>query len=170
MTLLRLGVLSIAGLSGLTACLALVPATRPRTLAVFGSLFGDGGVAITTDVPYGPDPRQKLDIYRPTQGIPERRPIVLFLYGGSWSGGEKFLYGFVGKALASHGYTTVIPDYRLYPAVRFPAFYEDAASAYVYAQRTPSLADRRRPMIIIGHSAGAHMAAMLALSTTPRFP
>lgn len=132
---------------------------------VFSTLFGERGVRVTEDVAYGSDKRQVLDIYRPPEGVGERPPIIVFLYGGSWSSGDKFVYGFVGRALAARGYTTVIPDYRLYPQVQFPRSFEDAAAAYTYAERTLSApCARPRPMILMGHSAGGHMAAMLALN------
>ena len=53
----------------------------------------------------------------------------MFFYGGGWTSGERGDYGFVGRAFAARGFVTVIPDYRLVPEVRFPAFIEDGAQA-----------------------------------------
>jgi acetyl esterase/lipase len=61
--------------------------------------------------------------------------------------------------LAARGYRTVIPDYRLYPDVRFPAFMEDAALAYRWAAQAAG----DEPIVLAGHSAGGHVAALLAL-------
>ena len=72
---------------------------------------------------------------------------MIFFYGGSWDSGAKGDYLFVAQALASRGITTIIPDYRLYPEVRFPAFMADAALATRWAggARRPDEALHRRP-------------------------
>jgi acetyl esterase/lipase len=144
------------------AGVAVVTYLRPE---IYGSLFGERDVGVTSDVAYGPAPRQRLDVYRPPESVAEHNAVVVFLYGGSWKTGDKALYGFVGQALAARGFTTVIPDYRLYPEVQFPAFFEDAAKAYAWTERTLARhCAPPRPVIVAGHSAGAHMAAMLALN------
>ncbi len=71
------------------------------------------------DISYGTQPRQTLDIYLPPGGA-ARRPVVIFWYGGAWSEGRKSDYRFVGTVLAEKGYVVVLPDYRLYPQVKFP--------------------------------------------------
>jgi acetyl esterase/lipase len=113
------------------------------------------------DLAYGEDPRQRLDVYAPRQAA--NRPVVIFWYGGSWTHGSKANYRFVGAALAERGFVTVIPDYRLYPAVAFPAFCEDGAHAlaWVEAHAREFGGDPQR-IVLMGHSAGAHMAAFIA--------
>lgn len=131
-------------------------------LAALSQLFAERGASVRAGVSYGPERRHALDVYEPDANKQRRRPIVLFLYGGSWTSGDRNLYAFLGSALASRGYTTVIADYRLYPEVRFPVFVEDAARAYGWVART--LSDRgRRPIVVMGHSAGAHIAALVTL-------
>ena len=83
-------------------------------------------IAIQTGVSYGEGARHKLDIYRPAQ---PGGPVVVFFYGGGWRAGDRAMYRFVGAALADRGFTVVIPDYRVYPEVLFPAFVDDAAEA-----------------------------------------
>lgn len=121
----------------------------------------------TRDIAFGPHPRQRLDIYLPS-GPVARAPVAFFIYGGSWSSGDRGTYGFVGDAFASRGYVTVIADYRLVPEVRFPAFIEDGATALATIRRTIGRyggdADR---VHLLGHSAGAYNAMMLALD--PRY-
>lgn len=121
----------------------------------------------TRDVAFGPDPRQRLDIYVPRGGA-SRRPVVFFIYGGSWSSGAKGTYGFVGDAFAGRGYVTVIADYRLVPEVRFPTFIEDGARALAFVRETIARygGDPGR-LFLAGHSAGAYNAMMLALD--PRY-
>jgi acetyl esterase/lipase len=117
----------------------------------------------TRDLPYGSDPRQRLDAYSPTGAID--RPIVIFWYGGSWQMGTKSQYAFVGAALARQGYVVFLPDYRLYPQVRFPLFVEDGASAVAWVQRRArEFGGDPARIVLMGHSAGAYMAAFLALN------
>jgi acetyl esterase/lipase len=113
------------------------------------------------DIAYGNLPRQSLDVYVPAGALD--RPIIVFWYGGGWEHGEKANYRFVGAALAQAGYVAVLPDYRLYPAARFPVFIDDAAAAlaWVVAHAREIGGDPRR-IYVAGHSAGAHVAAMLA--------
>ncbi|MBG9388832.1 alpha/beta hydrolase [Caenimonas aquaedulcis] len=115
------------------------------------------------DIAYGPDPRQKLDTYQPleSRGL---APLVIFFYGGSWTRGDRADYRFVGEALAAHGAVAVLPDYRLSPQVRYPVFLEDSARAVQWAVRhAPELGCDPRKIYLMGHSAGAYNAAMLAL-------
>ena len=87
------------------------------------------GYHVVTDLAYGADPRQKLDLY-----VPDKRkanaPVILFFYGGSWQSGRKDLYLAFGQAFASQGIVVAIADYRIYPQVRYPAFIEDGARAF----------------------------------------
>lgn len=136
---------------------------RPANAVVISTLISDRGARTDIGVAYGQGPRQTLDVYRPPADITENDAIILFLYGGSWTSGSKELYGFAGQALAARGFTTVIPDYRLYPDVQFPSFVEDVAAAYAWTDRTLARTCGARPIIIAGHSAGGHMAALLAL-------
>jgi acetyl esterase/lipase len=89
---------------------------------------------------------------------------VVFIYGGSWDSGEKSMYRFVGKLLASRGFITVIPDYRVYPAAKYPEFLRDNAEAVAFAKSHAAEwgADPSR-LFLAGHSAGAYDAAMLGL-------
>jgi len=110
---------------------------------------------------YGQDPEHRLDVYRP------RRPdgsVVVFFYGGRWSQGHRSGYRFVGQALTSLGITVVVPDYRLYPAVRFPAFMHDAAAAVAWTfEHAGEVGANPGRVVLMGHSAGAHIASLLAL-------
>jgi acetyl esterase/lipase len=115
------------------------------------------------DVAYGRHPRQTMDVYVPPGGR-SARPVVFFIYGGSWANGAKESYAFVGDALASRGFVTVIADYRLVPEVRFPVFIEDGAAALRFVRDNVARygGDPRR-IHLMGHSAGAYNAMMLTL-------
>lgn len=110
---------------------------------------------------YGLRPRHILDIY--PAGTSQPSPVIVFFYGGGWEEGERSDYLFVGSALAERGFTTVIPDYRVYPEVRFPGFVEDVAAAMRWTMDyIMEFGGDRRRVIVMGHSAGAHIAALLA--------
>ena len=131
--------------------------------SLLSSLISDSGATAERGIAYGSHERQQLDVYRPESGD-ESGPIAFFLYGGGWRGGDRATYGFIGSALAAKGITTVIPDYRLYPEVGFPDFVEDAARAYAWtSENLAGDGDKRRPIVVIGHSAGAHIGALLVL-------
>lgn len=117
----------------------------------------------TEGLAYGADPRQLLDVYQPAAGA-SRAPLVVFFYGGSWSSGERADYRFVGEALASRGIVAVVADYRLSPAFRYPAFVQDSASAVRWAfDHGADYGGDTRRIFVMGHSAGAYNAAMVAL-------
>ena len=119
----------------------------------------------TEGLAYGPDPRQRLDVYQPPAGV-LKAPLVVFFYGGSWSAGARGDYRFVGEALASRGIVTVVADYRLSPAFRYPAFVQDSAGAvrWAFDHAAEYGADESR-IFVMGHSAGAYNAAMVALDS-----
>ncbi|MDJ0951191.1 MAG: alpha/beta hydrolase [Alphaproteobacteria bacterium] len=146
-------------LSLLFACCA--AACSPLTLV--NASVSKAGYSRTEAVAYGPAPRQRLSIYRPAD-VQTPAPVVVFFYGGSWRNGNRRDYRFAGAALASRGVVAVLPDYRLYPEVRFPAFVNDgaAAVAWVHANIDRFGGDPDR-IFLMGHSAGAHIAAHLAL-------
>jgi acetyl esterase/lipase len=115
-------------------------------------------------IAYGPDARQKIDIYLPATITAAPRRVLVFFHGGAWRDGERAGYGFLGRAFASRGFVTVIADYRKAPVVRFPAFVEDtaAAIAWVHANIAKHDGDANR-IFLMGHSAGAHIAMLAAL-------
>ena len=140
----------LAGCGSVAAFNAVIPADAPAG-------------PVTTDVAYGPDPRQKLDIYAAGPG--GRSPTAVFVYGGSWDNGDRQSYSFVGRALAARGITTLVPDYRLVPQVRYPDFIVDVASALRWAEdNAASHGGNPRQIVLIGHSAGAYNAVMVALA------
>jgi len=155
--LLALVGLPVLALAALAAC---APLRALNAVADAG-----GGYVVQRSVPYGPLERQKLDIYTPSSPpVAGGWPVVVFFYGGSWNSGDRADYRFVGAALAAHGVLTLVADYRLYPAVRYPDFLHDSAQALAYGLKEASrLGANPKRVFVMGHSAGAYNAAMLAL-------
>ena len=151
---------------------AILPAllTACSALDVLNATVPTGTYRSTTDISYGSDLRQKLDVYMPGQELADNTPsasgtpMVVFFYGGSWTSGDKADYRFVGEALASQGIAAVVADYRLSPDVRYPVFVQDSAMAtrWAFDNAQKYGADPTR-IFVMGHSAGAYNAAMLAL-------
>lgn len=124
--------------------------------------YDAGADRIGEAIAYGPHPRHRLDIYAPPGA--KNRPVVLFLYGGSWRMGERGEYAFVGRALAARGFVVAVADYRLVPQTRFPGFVEDAARALGWLGRNAEqYGGSPRNMFLMGHSAGAQIALLAAL-------
>ncbi|MFU8817796.1 MAG: alpha/beta hydrolase [Pseudomonadales bacterium] len=109
-------------------------------------------------VAYGQSRRHSLDWYRHSSG--GARPTVLFFYGGNWRSGRRQDYRFVADTLMTFGCDVVVPDYRLYPHVRFADILLDArmATEAVLARLAPE-----QGLILMGHSAGAQIGALLTL-------
>jgi acetyl esterase/lipase len=145
---LRLGRRSVlAGLAGFA----------PALLGSCAPASGRPAIVETPGVAYGPHPRQVYDLYEPD--APADVPLVVFLHGGGWTSGSPGLYRYLGRALALEGWRAALPAYRLSPEVAFPAFVADAALALA------ALRNRfdRAPVFLMGHSAGAHIGALIAL-------
>jgi acetyl esterase/lipase len=134
-------------------------------LGVLNSLVPSSSYKLTSDVAYGSAPRHKLDVYTPTLAAPASGyPVVVFFYGGSWNRGEKADYKFAGEALASRGVLAMVADYRLYPEVRYPDFLNDCALALGFVlDKAASVNGDPKRVFVMGHSAGAYNASMLAL-------
>lgn len=146
-------------LSCVVAALALA-ACSP--LALLNAVVPHDSFVRQEGIAYRDGPRGRLDVYVPTDAA-ATHPVVVFFYGGGWDSGERGSYLFVAEALASRGFVVVIPDYRIYPEVRYPAFVEDAAAAVAWTKREIGRhkGDPNR-VFVMGHSAGAHIAAMVA--------
>jgi acetyl esterase/lipase len=144
---------------------ALVASCSP--LATFNALVPkDAGVALAArDQPFRDGPRGRLDLYAPRGTRPSARlPVIVFFYGGSWNSGDKQGYAFAGRALAAEGFLVAVPDYRILPQARYPDFLEDGAAAvrWMRANAARFEGDGER-IVLVGHSAGAYNAAMLAM-------
>lgn len=111
---------------------------------------------------YGNGPRQRLDVYRPV-GTAAAAPVIVFVHGGSWQSGDKSLYRWLGKSLASQGFVAVLVNYGLMPTVKFPDSARDVAAAVAYVhQHAGEWGGDVGRLTLMGHSAGAHLTALVA--------
>lgn len=115
------------------------------------------------DVAYGDDPRQKLDICA-TYG--HRRPVVLFVPGGGFTGGDKNLHLHVATFFAREGFVGVVMNYRLAPDHKWPDAARDVAAALDWiASHIGECGGDPDRIVVLAHSAGAAHASTALFDT-----
>lgn len=120
-------------------------------------------MAVEHDRAYGSELLQKLDVYIPANTMEKQLDVLVFFYGGRWTYGAKEDYRFVAATFVKEGFIVVIPDYRKYPQVRFPVFVEDGARALAWvSDHIVEWHGNPARIHVVGHSAGAHIGALLA--------
>jgi acetyl esterase/lipase len=135
----------------------------PRPIDLLNRTAKMSGLVVTADVPYGMAARDKMDIYRPAGG--RDLPVLVFFYGGSWQWGHRSDYKFIASLFARQGFMVAVPDYRLYPDVKFPEFLVDCAAAVAFVLKNAGeYGGDGSKVFLAGHSAGAYNAVMLALN------
>src|ERR1700749_140927 len=119
-------------------------------------------VIVASDIAYGDDPMQKIDIYTPAKA--RGLPIAVFFHGGGFVNGDKKEYANVPTYLSQHGMVAVNVNYRLAPKVTWPAASEDAAAVVAFLKKNAARygGDPKR-IVLIGHSAGANIVASYVL-------
>ena len=104
----------------------------------------------------------KLDLYLPLKA--KSFPVLIFLHGGGLQAGDKSKLEQVGRRFALHGIAIVAPNYRLSPAVRYPAHIEDAARAFRWTwDNIASHGGAREKIFVAGGSSGGHLSMLLTL-------
>ncbi len=175
----RLGRTKLLMIAG-AAILAVALATVLVGLFVFRTIYGApqpdrnaplgplDDLTVSENIAYIPDaetnPRQQLDIYAPQLAERETRPVIVFFHGGAWVGGSRQQFRWMGAGLARQGYVAVVPNYRLYPEVKWPEFVRDSASAVRWVK--DNIADYGGDpdqLVLMGHSSGAFNVLSLAV-------
>ena len=148
--LARLGLLALGTLT-LSAC------SGASVQNNFNRAVSTRGLNVVTDQRYGPDARNFLDVYAPQDA--KGAPVVLFVHGGSWEGGDKSGHKFVGESLARAGYVTGVMNYRLAPKNRYPAYVQDTAAALRWMRDNAGrFGGNPDSLFVMGHSAGGFNA------------
>ncbi len=151
---------------------ALGPVLDPPMIAKTRELMGTlapvtppASVTVAADVAYGDDPLQKIDIYSPAKA--RGLPIVVFVHGGGFVGGDKKDYANVPTYLSQHGIVAVNANYRLAPKVVWPAVSQDVGSIVAFLKKNGArYGGNPRRIILIGHSAGANAVAGYVLDSS----
>ncbi len=162
--LLKRVLTTVTALILLTVCTACSNAG----LTIVNSLASLDDFNAVENIPYGQHPLNRLSVYSPKQ-LPAgySNPTIVFFYGGCWGGCEtlnKEEYLFVAQALTAQGFTVVIPDYRRHPEVKFATIMQDAARSVQWVKdHIADYGGNPGQLFLMGHSAGAHIAAMLTL-------
>lgn len=127
------------------------------------ALFTASSSELSEPIAFGTAPEQVLLVAGPAS-VTRQSPVVVFMHGGSWSHGKAEEYGFVARNLAARGYVGVSAGYRLVPGGEYPAMLEDGAAAVRWVRDNIDRygGDPER-IVLMGHSAGAYNAVMLAL-------
>ncbi|MCL4791218.1 MAG: alpha/beta hydrolase [Gammaproteobacteria bacterium] len=132
-------------------------------LRVISSVSPMGPGEAHRDIPFGAH-GLTLDLYKPDTNTTDAalRPVIMFIHGGGWQSGTKEEYRFVASTLMRQGYVVVIPNYRLFPDVRFPEFVNDAADALRWTfDNIGQYGGDASNVFVMGHSAGGEIAALL---------
>ncbi len=120
----------------------------------------DPRIDVQMDVPYGPRPRQKLDVFRPKAGGGAPKPVIVFLHGGFWQEGDKSVSGFAASCFATQGWASISLGYTLTPEVSLSVLTREIHDGLQYiAQNSDALGIDAGKVILVGHSAGGHLAA-----------
>lgn len=123
------------------------------------------GIKVEKDINFAEDERLKLDVYYSEEKSNDKKPVVIFVHGGSWKSNNKDQFRFIGKNLARRGYIAVLPNYRLVPEHRYPAQIKDIARAFKWTENNIDIYGGNKDNIILsGHSAGGHLAALMGYS------
>lgn len=141
-------------------------ASMPEVKAFYGERSAGQdrtGLECLTDQPYGPHPRQRMDVYLPQSADPHR-PVLLFWHGGGFIRGDKSDRANLGWWGARQGFVTVLANYRLAPEVQWPSGAEDVVAAVLsVSKRSPLWGANPKAIVLAGESAGAAHVAAAAL-------
>ncbi|NYE58927.1 acetyl esterase/lipase [Duganella sp. 1224] len=127
------------------------------------------GARLLADQPYGADARQRYDVYLPRNAA--QAPVIFMVHGGAWRSGDKanarVVQNKVGRWTA-RGIIVVSVNYRLLPGASVATQAADVAAALAAAQaQAASWGGDRGKFVLMGHSAGAHLVALLASAPPP---
>lgn len=117
---------------------------------------------VERDIAYGPKPRNAYDLFAagPANGD---RSLVVYIHGGYWQRGDRRDYAFVARELVAHGVDVALPSYTVCPEVGIGDIVAEM-ELFVDALWEKT---KRRP-VVVGHSAGGHLAAILMQPSRPR--
>ena len=116
------------------------------------------------DLAYGPDPRQKLDLFGPDLDGSGSAPLLVFIHGGYWRALDRTPFSHMAKGPNAHGVSVAIPSYRLCPQVSLDDLVDDLRQTIRFLYQR-----YKRPMVVAGHSAGGHLTACMLGTDWPAY-
>ena len=129
------------------------------------SAFVRSSLACELDVPYGDDPRHRVDFF-PAQ---KPRGLMVFIHGGYWRSLDKSMFSWLASPWVAAGVSVAMPNYRLAPSVRIDDIVADAIAAMNFIVRKgPAHGVATDRVVVSGHSAGGHLAAALMAAPPAR--
>lgn len=125
-----------------------------RGWAAAATAFRAAHPFLESALPYGPSPRQTMDVFWPDPG--RAAPLAMFFHGGYWQALDASFFSHLAAGLLAHGLAVAMPSYDLCPDVTVAEIMAQArrATAALYMRHA-------RPILAMGHSAGGHLAACL---------
>ena len=141
--------------------------------------FGDQGLAVSRDVAYGPHRLHRYNVFRPIPSATSAdisanthlgfkgAPVLIFWHGGGWTNGYRDYNSFMARHITALGCVLVSPSYRLVNEAKLPAAFDDALAALAHVrQHSATYGGDPARIYLGGHSAGAHLAALVALRSS----
>jgi arylformamidase len=126
------------------------PPRWAREAAAFRASLGQRA---RTGVPYGPGPRNALDLF-----LPDAAPqgLLVFVHGGYWLRFNRDLWSHLAAGAVTRGWACAMPSYTLAPEARISAMTAEIARAVEVAAGLVA-----GPVVVTGHSAGGHLSARM---------
>jgi acetyl esterase/lipase len=129
------------------------------------------GATVMRDVAYGSDVNQRMDVYLPRRAM--NAPVIFMVHGGGWRRGDKGMKNVVQNKMnrwVAKGFIFVSVNYRMLPDADVLTQAHDVALALAAAQdKAPSWGGDAAKFVLIGHSAGAHLVALLSAAPSAAF-
>jgi len=153
--MIKITILLVLLLGGI---MILVLRNGAASTAVLNFITPSGSFDRETNIAFGDHERDRFDFYA-AEASDAAKPLLVFVHGGGWNSGDKKMYKFLAEGITSQGYDVALPNYRLYPEVKYPDFLEDNARAIAAIHKQYPA----RYLVLIGHSAGAYNVLKMAV-------
>ena len=108
------------------------------------------------DIKYGPHPREVIDLFR----VPGAKATLIYIHGGYWRSFSKVETSFVVDGFVEQGVSVALINYPLCPEVSIGEIRSSIQNAFAHLYKTVLTDDERKSIVVTGHSAGGHLAAL----------